>query len=475
MSGISTKERKHRLESDNPWWRKPGEIEGKNYTRRVYFPPFYELVRMTEFNRAIVLMGPRRVGKTVMSHQAIADLTEEGVNPKHILYVPLDRDAYSRMSLESILLAFLELNRVPKGERVYAFFDEIQYLENWEAHLKSLVDTYPQHRFVATGSAAAALKKKSTESGAGRFTDFTLPPLTFYEYMEFTDNKHLFGNPESPVSAGKAMVNIDRINEHFVEYINSGGYPETVLSDGIRKRHDHFIKSDVVEKVLEKDLPTIFGISDVPELKRLLTTIAHHTGQEINMDRLSKDAEVTRTTIYKYLEYLETAFLIRRVRRVDRNIKRFKRDHTFKVYLTNPSMYAALFGAADKENGTLLGRLVETAVFSHLFNIIRKLEGPYYARWNDGEVDLVAMDITGIKAKAAIEIKWSDIPNEDLSEIKGLSDFAVKNNLDGEAGRVVCLTKKDLVFKPSGNGMIGFMPASLFCLKLLESDGMKIF
>ena len=56
-------------------------------------------------------------------------------------------------------------------------------MKGWEVNLKSLVDTYPMVKFIASGSAAAELKRKSDESGAGRFTDFSLPPLTFYEYI----------------------------------------------------------------------------------------------------------------------------------------------------------------------------------------------------------------------------------------------------------------------------------------------------
>ena len=69
-------------------------------------------------------------------------------------------------------------------DQLYVFFDEIQYMKNWETHLKSLVDTRANIKAVVSGSAAAALKLKSDESGAGRFTDILLPPLTFYEYLE---------------------------------------------------------------------------------------------------------------------------------------------------------------------------------------------------------------------------------------------------------------------------------------------------
>jgi len=180
MLTIPTREILRRLRTDNPWWEDPEDVRWKSSPKRVYFPPFYELVKKADVNRAVVLMGPRRVGKTVMAYQAIAGLMEEGVKPENILYIPLDNPVYAGMSLEQILLTFLEINNAPKSETVCLFFDEIQYLKNWEVHLKSLVDSYPQHRFTATGSAAAALKLKSAESGAGRFTDFILPPLTFH-------------------------------------------------------------------------------------------------------------------------------------------------------------------------------------------------------------------------------------------------------------------------------------------------------
>lgn len=68
---------------------------------------------------------------------------------------------------------------------------EIQYLKDWEVHLKTLVDSYRDSKFIVSGSAAAALNFKSNESGAGRFTDFLLSPLTFYEYIPINKLEHL--------------------------------------------------------------------------------------------------------------------------------------------------------------------------------------------------------------------------------------------------------------------------------------------
>ena len=417
-------------------------------------------------------MGPRRVGKTVIVHQAVAELIRRGVEPKRILYVPLDNPLYSGLSLEKILLIFTELNSIAQNESCYLFFDEIQYLSDWERHLKSLVDSYPHHRFIATGSAAAALKLKSDESGAGRFTDFTLPPLTFYEYVKFSDKERRFFVQEEDLSYlppgqfGLLLEQIEDLNEEFINYINFGGYPEAVFSEEVRENPGRFIRNDIIEKVLLRDLPSLYGIRDIPELNRLFVTLARNTGQEINLSGLSQDSSVAKGTISKYLEYLEAAFLIKRVSRIDRNARKFKREHKFKVYLTNASMYPALFGALEKDNKTILGKLAETAFFSNSFHLPEHSEKSYYARWKDGEVDLVDMGATGIIA--AIEIKWSDRPLKDSSEIKGLLDFAEKNEFVSPHPLCCCtLTKQDV--RNYGNKEVLFVPTSIYCFLLGQS------
>lgn len=131
-----------------------------------------------ELKRAMILMGPRRVGKTVMLYHTIQKLMQEGVPGQNIIYISVETPIYNKIPLEQLFtLAKQTLGRPQDDKSEYwVMFDEIQYLKDWEVHLKSLVDTYKNVKFVASGSAAAELKKRSDESGAGRFTDFCLPP-----------------------------------------------------------------------------------------------------------------------------------------------------------------------------------------------------------------------------------------------------------------------------------------------------------
>ncbi len=251
----------------NPWWLPPHSPAGEvvPLTPRLYLEPFFALLRMKEVHRALVLMGPRRVGKTVLIQHAIQRLLAEGVPARQILFASVDSPLFSGLRLDEYLRFFAEATDVELSkEEIYVFFDEIQYLSGWERHLKSLVDAYPRARFVASVSAAAALRRASSESGAGRFTDFLLPPLIFREYLTLIGQK--VEDPQHDIVA---------LNREFVDYVNWGGYPEVALSPAIRADPQRFIRSDIVEKVLLRDLPSLYGIQDVPELNQLFTTLAY--------------------------------------------------------------------------------------------------------------------------------------------------------------------------------------------------------
>lgn len=422
MITISEKEIIKRLQLDNPWWVE-GEIDERfsNLPRRDYFNAFYSLLSDKTLNRAVILMGPRRVGKTVMVYHAISRLMDTDVPTDNILYLSLETPVYNGLSLEQLINKFIELKQHERNSNLYIFYDEIQYLKNWEIHLKSLVDTYPDYKFIVTGSAAAALKLKSQESGAGRFTDFLLPPLTFAEFLRFIDRENELINTE------KTTNHIEALNQEFINYLNYGGYPEAVFSRTIQKDSERYIKSDIIDKVLLRDLPSLYGIADIQELNRLFTTIAYNTGNEVNYEELSQSSGVAKNTLKKYIEYLQAAFLIRLVKRVDQNAKRFKRMTTFKVYLTNPSMRAALFGAVS-DTDEAMGSLVETAIFSQWLHS-RFSDSLYYARWKSSEVDIVAL-AKDLKPLWATEIKWTDLPVKDHRKIKGLIAFGLTNAIE---------------------------------------------
>lgn len=448
-----------RLQFENPWWTS-GEVE-EDYAekkRRLYFDLFQPLVEETDVRRALVLMGPRRVGKTVMMHHSIAGLLENGINRRKICFINIENPIYNNIGLEKLFTLAREAVGDEETKDWSIFFDEIQYLKDWEVHLKVLVDSYPKTKFIASGSAAAALKMKSAESGAGRFTEFMLPPLTFNEYLYLIGLDDLMIPVEKEWNGNLGQfyraIDIKTLNESFIDYINFGGYPEVVFSEKIRQNPGRYIRSDIVDKVLLRDLPSLYGIQNVQELNSLFTTLAYHTGNEVSLESLSQASGVEKYQLRKYLEYLESAFLIRTIHRIDQTAKKFKRVNFFKIYLTNPSLRSALFSPINATDEHI-GNMVETAIYSQWLH--REWFTPYYARWNKGEVDMVGLN-NKLKPKWALEIKWSDRYYNKPGELKSLLSFCRKNKL--ESAMVTTIEKEG---KLTINDVeLDFVPASTY-------------
>ena len=404
MQPIPNEQLLERMRIENPWWSEMPSQTDQMYRRmrsRAYFEPLAKLVEAVDVRRAVVLMGPRRVGKTVLLQHIIQKLLDTGIPARSVAYLSLDQPLYSNLSIEELAGKVLGASLLKKTVPVFLFLDEIQYLRDWERHLKAFVDAHPHIKCVVSGSAAAALRLKSIESGAGRFTDFFLPPLTFYEYLDLQEINVPIGQKE-----GKWFLTedyIEKLNEHFIRYIQIGSYPEIVFSETIQQDMGRYVRSDIIDKVLLRDLPSLYGIQDIQELNSLFMSLAWNTAQEVSLDKLSQNSGVTKPTLKRYLEYLEAAFLIKTVHRIDQNAKRFKRVNFFKVYLTNPSIHCALFGSSTNQESS--GALVETAVFAQLFHL--KNQVLHYARWKGGEVDMVFLNERG-HPDGCLEVKWSD-------------------------------------------------------------------
>lgn len=270
--------------------------------------------------------------------------------------------------------------------------------------------------------------------------------------MHLLGKEHLLA--ESQDSDFFVPKDIEQVNSFFVDYLNYGGYPEVIVSPLIKEDPARFIKSDIIDKVLLRDLPSLYGIGDIQELNYLFTTLAFNTANELSLGELSQNSGVAKNTIKKYIEYLEAAFLIKLVHRVDHTAKRFQRANFFKVYLTNPSMRAALFSPVTADDGAT-GALAETAIFAQWFHSESTL---YYARWDDGEVDIVHLNVKQ-KPEWAVEVKWSDRFCDRPQDLKNVAKFCRLNNLDD-----ILVTSRTRYASYDQEGIrMPFVPASVYC------------
>ena len=226
--------------------------------------------------------------------------------------------------------------------------------------------------------------------------------------------------------------------------INYGGYPEVVFNNKIKENPGQFIRHDIIDKVLLRDLPSLYGIQDVQELNSLFTMIAYHSGAQFSYETMSKESGVRKDLLKKYIQYLEAAFLIKVIHRTDDNAKRYQREVSFKIYLTNPSLRCALFqpiNVTDEE----IGELVETAVYVQW---IPRIETDIsFANWKlnkkeQGEVDIVGIDKGRLKPKWVVEIKWSDRFAEHAGELSSLLWYMEKNALSEAIVTTETITKE---------------------------------
>jgi predicted AAA+ superfamily ATPase len=124
MLHVSNAEIRKRMSFDNPWWGEAGRIDIAitRMPKRTYFLPFCQLVTDRSINRAVILMGPRRVGKTIMLCQCIDRILKKGMSAKHVIYVPLDAPVYNGLALERCLELALEGDVSNRTPRLLYFF-----------------------------------------------------------------------------------------------------------------------------------------------------------------------------------------------------------------------------------------------------------------------------------------------------------------------------------------------------------------
>jgi len=215
------------------------------------------------------------------------------------------------------------------------------------------------------------------------------------------------------------------------------------------------MRGDVIDKVLLRDLPSLFGITDMNELYRLFTSLAYNSGNELSLEGLSKNAGLAKNTLKRYLDYLEAAFLIRSVYRVDQDGRRFQRDRTFKVYLTNSSIRSGLFTPLSEEDPSL-GDSVETVVLAQ-----NLMQLAFYARWKSGqkdqEVDFIFKS-PGYEIEELVEVKYTDRVVKQRDSWQAILSFAQRRGVSE-----VIITTKTIEKTIMENGItIRFIPTSVY-------------
>lgn len=372
---ITTQERILKiLRSYNPWWVSGAVNPGfcPTYKRFSYYEAMKRL-QETQVRRTVVLTGARRVGKTTIQFQMIDALLRQGIAPHRIVFVSMDHPMLKLAGVDEILECYH--GNICADQDAYYFFDEIQYAEDWAQWLKTLYDTQPTTKIVATGSASPALVRGSTESGAGRWSVIQVPTLSFYEYCALIGVPDLQLEPTLKPSAllgmdqwqrGQVMSKIAAVQNHFIRYLQVGGFPELALAKNDLLA-EQVMREDVVDKVLKRDLPALYKIRNVTELERIFLYLCSVSSEVVAIDAVAKELNgVSRPTVQNYIDYLESANLIYQSYPVDLAGKKVLKASP-KIYIADAAIRNAVLMDSDLlTNPVEMGKMVEAAVYKHI-------------------------------------------------------------------------------------------------------------
>lgn len=337
---------------------------------------------------AVTLVGARQVGKTMMAQHLFPDW-------EHFDLERADHHHLIARDLEFFFSAF--------GGNIC--FDEAQRLPELFSHLRTVIDRFPNRRFVLLGSAGPSLFRSISESLAGRCVSAELFPFSVAEL------------PDVPLE----------------ERWTYGGYPRLYH---LPVEHRLEWLDAYIQNFVNRDIPALGLSLSTQRLQRLLTMLAHCQGGLLNVNQLATSLGCSTTAVYDALDVLEQTFLVRRLQPFHANVRK-RLVKSPKVYVRDTGVLHRLLGV-DSYTGLLRNPVAGTSWEGLVIESVAAELGAlglavplYFWRTHAGaEVDLL-IDLPG--RRVLVEIKLGGV--SDGRELKGLRTAI--DDLEADEGWVV--------------------------------------
>ena len=336
------------------------------------------------------IYGSRGVGKTTLMLQIAHKLNYKN---DEILYISCDHPILCDISLFELTQEFYKYG----GKCI--LIDEVHEARNFEQELKSVND-FLDLKVLFSGSSAIKL---TNASFTRRFAMYHLPILSFKEYLELTLDIKLTSYKfddilqQHTTIADDIMNNInkEKVLKHFQDYLKIGAYPFYFEN----KNNYNQMLLDTISTILHTDLGSIYNISGekIVILKKLLTSICVSNPLELSIESLAKKVGTSKVTLYKYIEYLHKAELLRHIVYEGKRFKSLQKPD--KLYLSNTTLFDVL--CLEPKIGTL-----RESFFASQVSVMSSI---YYVDKGDFLVDEKYTIEIGGKNKSFNQIK--DIEN----------------------------------------------------------------
>ena len=311
-----------------------------------------KLISYLPLRQIITITGIRRCGKSTLLKQVINHLIESGINAKNIFFINLEHPYFLEFRdnpnfLNTIYEEYLKLIN-PKG-KVYCFFDEIQYFDNWQVYVKSRYET-SDIKFIITGSNSSMLSNELNTLLSGRSLNIHLDTFNFREFLDYKGIEY-----KDEISKIANRIKIARAKD---EYLKWGGFYEVFVME------DELIKKELLinyaKNIIYQDIVPRYGIRNYNTLERLFFYLLSNATNILNYTSLAKSFEVSDKTIKEYINYFEDTFLFKRIDRFHNKLKEQIKSSKKLYVLDNGFLQIATKRSLN------LGAMLENSVFNVL-------------------------------------------------------------------------------------------------------------
>ena len=319
----------------------------KLYKRELYLSkirPFYKDEDMIK-----VLTGVRRCGKSSIMQLICNELIGNNVSKSNIVYINLDKRPYKRIKTQDQLEKVIDELFIGVEGTKYLFIDEIQNVIDFEESINAYREEGDYSIFI-TGSNSYMLSGELATKLTGRYIEFKIGTLSFYEYIEMKKffNKDINNN----------------LNVEFTNYILEGGFPLTIKYDEVESKKVYV--QSVINEIFEKDIKKNKKIRDKSLFNQIQTYIINNFGSTTSVDGIRNylckvnGNKPSKNTIYNYLSVLENAKIISKCSRFDLKSKKSLTGEE-KYYLTDLSFYFA----TNTDNRINYGPVLENIIYNY--------------------------------------------------------------------------------------------------------------
>jgi predicted AAA+ superfamily ATPase len=325
-----------------------------------------------------VLTGIRRSGKSSILMLLMDELRDRGIRDDQIIHINFDDFAYFDIREDPRTLHDHIKAKMKRRGRYYLLLDEIQEAPCWEQVVNSLLLDKRADIYI-TGSNSRLLSSELATYIAGRYIEIKVKPLSFAEYRLF--KKAYSGESRR----GKKTAANEEVQEDFKSFIRSGGFP-AVHTGKYTYDQMYQMVNDIYSSALLRDAVERRKIRNVELLERVIKYVFDNVGNTFSAKRVadyfkSQQRKIDLETVYNYLNFLEEAFIIKRISRYDIKGKELLKTNE-KYYAGDHSLVYGVMGYKDRMIGGILENIV-------VHELERRKYRVFTGKLDDKEIDFI--------------------------------------------------------------------------------------